>query len=147
MMVVYFAIKGVYEGDRPDPTCAQLIQLIAQNCHGIVTDREMKRRYDRHVSGLFAEPQYQVPTALFLADFVFNPQKFIIETSDPTEIPTGAIGDVPREDVYVVRAGLISLPIIVTAEKRLLNGINKNRDALGLTALTPAEAIELARDS
>ncbi len=146
-MVVHFAIKEVYEGDRPDATCAQLIQLIAQNCHGIVVDREMRRRYDRHLSGLFAQPQYQVPTALFLADFVHNFQKFIIETTEPPEIPAGVIGDIPREDVYVVRAGLISLPIIVTAEKRLLNGINKNRDALGLTALTPAEAIELARDS
>ncbi len=147
MMVVHFAIKGVYEGDVPDQTCALLLQLIAQNCHGIVADKEVKRRYDRHLSQLLAQPQHQAQTAFFLADFVYNSRKFIIETSEPPEIPEGVVGSIPREDAYVVRAGLISLPIIVTAEKRLLDGINKNRLALRLRALTPAEALELAQDS
>ena len=83
MMVVRFAIKGVYEGDVPDLTCALLLQLIGQNCHGIVADEEVRRRYDRHLSEMLAQPQHQVQTALFLADFVHNPQKFIIETSEP----------------------------------------------------------------
>lgn len=145
--MVHFAIKGVYEGDIADTTCAQLLQLIAQNCHGIVANKEVRRRYDLHLSELFAQPRYQVQTALFLANFVHNPQKFIVETSEPPEIPKGLIGDIPHEDAYVVRAGLLSLPIIVTAEKRLLSRINKNRNTLGLKAVTPAEALELAKDS
>jgi len=145
-MVLYHAIKGVDEAEIPDPTCADLIQLIGDNCHGIVVDMTVKERYDHHLSELFTQPQYQTQAALFLAGVVHNPKKFIIETSEPPELPACVIGNIPTEDHYVVRAGLISLPIIVTAEKRLLNGINKHRDILGLTAMTPAEALKLAEE-
>jgi hypothetical protein len=147
IMVVYFAIKEVYEGEIPDQTCAQLIQLIGQNCHAIIVDMRVKERYDHHLSGLFSQPQYQTQTALFLANVVYNPRKFIIETSEAPELPPSVIEDIPPEDRYVVRAGLISRPIIVTAEERLLNGINKHREVLELTAVTPAEAVELARET
>jgi hypothetical protein len=146
-MVLYFAIKEECEGGVPDRTCVDLVQLIVENCHGIVVDKEVNRRYDRHLSGLFSQPQYQTQTALFLADVVHNPQKFVVETSEPPELPSSLIGDIPREDRYLVRAALISFPIIVTAEKRPLDGINKNRDQLGLTAATPSEALEVAKEN
>ncbi len=144
-MVIYFAIKEVYEGDVPDRTCAELVQLIGQNCHGIVVDMEVKERYVQHLSGLFRQPQYQTQTALFLANVVYNPSKFIVETSEPPELPPSVIGDIPREDRYIVCAGRISYPIIVTAEQGLRDAINKHREALGLTAITPAEALRLAK--
>src|SRR3989454_8327304 len=43
-----------------------------------------------------------------------------------------------------VRAALISHPFVVTAEERLKDAIN-NFSGLGLKAITPAEALELAR--
>ena len=145
VMVVMFAIKEVYEGDVPDRTCAVLLDCIAENCHGIVSDREVRRRYDIRISELFAQPSYQVRTALFLTGFVHNSQKFIIEGADPPEIRPDAARGIPPEDIYVVRAALISRPIIVTAERRLLNGVNRNAAALGLRAITPADALELAK--
>jgi len=146
-MVLYFAVKEVYQGEVPDRTCAELVQLIGQNCHGIVVDMTVKERYDHHLSELLSQPQYQTPTALFLANVVYNPRKFIIETSEAPELPPSVIDQIPREDRYLVRAGLISRPIIVTAEERLLNGINKHRQVLELTAITPAQAVELARET
>ena len=53
----------------------------------------------------------------------------------------------PKEDRDVVRAGLISRPIIVTEEKKLRDSFNQRRDVLGLTAITPAEGLELAKDT
>jgi hypothetical protein len=146
-MVLYHAIKGVDEAEIPDPTCAALIQLIGDNCHGIVVDMTVKERYDHHLSELFSQPRHQTQAALFLAGVVHNPKKFIIETSEAPELPASVIDHIPHEDRYLVRAALISLPIIVTAEKRLLNGVNKNRDVLGLAAITPAEALELAKET
>jgi hypothetical protein len=144
-MVIYFAIKEVYEGDVPDRTCAELVQQIGQNCPAIVVDMKVKERYDQHLMGLFRQPRYQTQTALFLANVVYNPSKFVIETSEPAGLPPSVIGDIPQEDRYIVCAGLISYPIIVTAEQGLRNAINKHREALRLTAITPAEALRLAK--
>ncbi len=47
----------------------------------------------------------------------------------------------------VVRAALISHPLAVTSEKRLLNAINSQRILLGLAALSPKEAIEGAKNT
>ena len=78
---------------------------------------------------------------------VYNSAKFIIETSAPPDLPAAAFEGVPKEDDYVVRAGLISHPIIVTDEKPLRDSINERQDVLGLKAVTPAEALELAKDT
>jgi hypothetical protein len=67
----------------------------------------------------------------------------LIEDVDPPELPPGV--NVPHEDEYVVRAGLISHPLVVTAEERLRKAIN-GYPVLGLTALSPAEALEFARE-
>jgi hypothetical protein len=143
-MVVYFAIKELDDEGKPDDTCTKLVQQIGQNCHGIVVDMTVKERYDLHLSELLSHPQYMTRTVLFLSDFVYNPAKFIIETGKPPKLPAGV--KLPREDKYVVRAALISRPVIVTAEKKLLKAIN-TQPALKLKALTPAEALELAKQS
>jgi hypothetical protein len=62
-------------------------------------------------------------------------------------LPAAAIDGIPKEDHYVVRAGLISCPIIVTDEKDLRDSINESQGVLGLKAVTPAEALELAKDT
>jgi len=146
-MVLYFAIKEQNAEREQDETCTNLIQLISQNCHRIVVDKTMREKYDSHLSELFANPQYQTPTALFLTNFVYNSAKFTIETSQPPDLPAAAIDSIPKEDHYVVTAGLISHPIIVTDEKELRDSINERHDVLGLKAIAPAEALELAKDT
>ena len=147
IMVLFFAVKGENAKCERDETCAVLIQLIGQNCHRIVVDRTMREKYLGRLVEFFGKPQYQTPTALFLANVVYNSAKFIIETSKPPDLPAAAFDGIPKEDHYVVRAGLISHPIIVTDEKDLRDSINELRNVLGLQAITPAEALELAKDT
>jgi len=146
-MVLLFAITEQKAGGERDDTCINLIQLIGQNCHRVIVDMTMREKYLGRLAELFSRPQYQSPTALFLTDFVYNSAKFIIEVSEPPEIPAVAIKDIPKEDHYVVRAALISHPLIVTDEEKLRNRINLHRDVLGLTAISPSDALRLAEDS
>jgi len=146
-MVLIFAIKKQNAKCEDDETCTNLIQLIGQNCHRIVVDKTMRGKYRGRLDGFFGKPEYLTQTILFLTDFVYNSAKFIIETSEPPGLPTVAFDGIPKEDHYVVRAALISHPIIVTDEKALRDSINERRDVLGLKAITPAEALELAKDT
>jgi hypothetical protein len=57
------------------------------------------------------------------------------------------VGQIPHEDRYVVQAALASRPIVVTDERRLRDAINGKHSLLGLKAITPSEALELARDT
>jgi len=147
MMVVFFAIKEENAQQQRDRTCANLIELIGQNCHSLVVDKAMNEKYDKRLSEFFSQPQYQTQTALFLANVVHNPQKFVIETSAPPEIPPSVLGQIPHEDRYLVKAAMVSHPIVVTDERRLRNAINHKHALLGLKAITPCEALELAKDT
>ena len=146
-MVLYFAIKEQNAKCEHDETCANLIQLIGQNCHRVVVNKTMREKYDSHLSELLGKPEFQVQAALFLANLVYNSAKFIIETNEPPDLPAASFEGIPKEDRYIVRAGLISHPIIVTDEKDLRDSINERKDVLGLTAITPADALELAKDT
>jgi hypothetical protein len=147
IMVLYFAIKEENAKREHDETCAKLIQLIGQNCHRVVVDRTTNEKYNSHLSELFRMPKYQTPAALFLANVVYNSAKFVIESTEAPDIPAAAVGGIPKEDRYIVRAGLISHPIIVTDEEDLRDSINERHDVFGLKAITPAEALELAKET
>ncbi len=146
-MVLYFGIKEENAKREDNKTCANLIQLIGQNCHRIVVDRTMREKYDSHLSELLGKPEYQAQTVLFLTGIVYNSAKFVIETADPPDLPAAAVNAIPKEDRYVVRAALISHPIIVTDEEKLRDRINDHSDLLGLRAISPSEALRLAEDS
>jgi len=146
-MVVFFAIKEENAERQRDRTCASLIDLIGQNCHSVVVDKTISLKYDSRLSGFFGQPQYQTQAMLFLANIVHYPQKLVVEASEPPEIPASLIGKIPHEDHYIVKAALISHPIVVTDEVALLNAINRNHELLGLKAITPSEALELAKDT
>ncbi len=143
LMILYHAIKGVDEHDNPDSTAADLLRLIRQNCHTILVDRTLADKYLSHVNELFSQPSHLTEASIFITEFIANSAKMMREESDPPQLPAGV--KVPPEDEYVVRAALISHPLVVTAEERLRNCINKY-PGLGLKAITPAEALELAKD-
>jgi hypothetical protein len=146
-MVIFFAIKEENAQQQRDTTCASLIDLIGQNCHSVVVDKTISQKYNSRLSEFVSQPHYLTHAALFLANVVHNAQKFVIEKLEPPEIPTGLVGQIPNEDRYVVKAALISHPIIVTDESALRDAINRNHELLGLKAITPAEALELAKDT
>jgi hypothetical protein len=143
-MVIYHAVKGVDEADNPDQTSSDLVRLIGENSHTVVADNELGERYSRVLKELLSIPSLFYKTAEFLWAVIYNSSKFIVEPSPAPELPPGV--KVPREDEYVVRAALISHPIVVTAEKRVLRDVNSQSE-LGLWAVTPAQAIELAKDT
>jgi len=140
----YHAVKGVDEHENPEPTAADLIRHIRENCHAILVDRILADKYWTHISRLTHQPSLQTETSLFVTEFLANSSKMVEETSDPPELPNGV--KVPREDEYVVRAALISHPVVVTAEERLRKSINSQPE-LGLKAISPAEARELAKET
>ena len=144
VMVVYFAIEEKDDRGEADQTCAELIRLIGANCHSIMVDRVLADKYWAHVGKLFGKPPLLTPTSFFITQVLANSSKLIRENAEAPELPAGV--DVPREDEYVVRAALISNSIVVTAERKLLNAINSRAADLRLKAVTPAEALELAKD-
>ena len=143
-MVIYHAIKGVDEAENPDQTSGELVRLIGENCHTVVADNELAERYSRHLKELLSIPSLLYKTTEFLWGVIYNASKFVVEATPAPELPPGV--RVPRGDEYVLRAALVSNAVVVTADTRLLNDIN-SQPVLGLTALTPSDALELARDT
>jgi hypothetical protein len=143
-MVIYHAIKGVDESGNPDQTSGELVRMIGENCHTVVADNELAQRYSRHLKELLSTPSLLYKTTEFLWEVIYNSSKFIVEASPTPKLPPGV--KVPPEDECVVRAALISHPIVVTAERRVLRDVN-SQSVLGLRAVTPAEALELAKDT
>ncbi len=143
-MVIYFAIEEKDDKGEADETCAELIRLIGTNCHSIVVDRVLADKYWSHVGELSGKPPLLTQASLFVTEVLANSSKLIRENAEAPEVPPGV--HVPKEDEYVVRAALISKPIVVTAERRLLNAINSQVADLRLKAVTPSQALELAKD-
>lgn len=142
--ILYLAIKEVDEHDRPDKTAAQLIRLIGQNCHRITSDHQLWKRYHSHLDRLLGAVMFHLQALSFIKQLLHNSAKSLIEVQEPPELPEGIV--VPGEDTHIVRAALISHPLIVTADAELKNAIN-NQPALGLQAVTPREAIGIAEQT
>ena len=144
VMILYHAVKGVDDHENPDPTAAEFIRLVRENCHTITADHVLAEKYSAHIKKLFANPSLQFAAVNFFLDVLTNSAKFAVEASSAPALPAGV--KVPKEDEYVVRAALVSRPIVVTSEERLLKAINNQEAQLALRALHPREAIELAKD-
>jgi hypothetical protein len=142
-MVIYHAIKGVGDGD-PDPTSGELVRLIGENCHTVVADNELAERYSRAVKELLSIPSLLYKTTELLCDVIYNSSKFVVEASPAPELPPGVRA--PRGDEYVLKAALISHPIVVTADEKVLRDVN-SQSVLGLRAVTPRDALELAKET
>lgn len=137
--ILYHAIRGVDQQDNPDDTAARLIQTIIKVCHSLVIHDVVRVRYIKILDRLkqersrFLSPSYVFKQLLQRAD------KRTLQYDDLPALPAEV--KVPRKDEYLVQAGLISHPIIVTADDKLRGAI-RNQPALGLTALSPQEALD-----
>ena len=141
--ILYFAAKVVDPHDRPDVTCAELLKLIADNCHTVTTTPKLNHHYRRHLIGLQQARLKDTEPLRFLLGLMKNADKFHVEEQDPPLLPTGV--QVPRKDVHIVRAALLSGALIVTGDTKLRDSVNAE-PSLGLRALSPMEALELAGD-
>jgi hypothetical protein len=141
--ILYHAIRGVDQHDRPDPTAAELIKAIATICHGIFVHQSLLDRYSRTLRKLREYPPRSLDAQNFIKQLAYNSAKQRWEYGDLAALPESV--SIPEEDRDIVRAGLISRPIMVTHDSGLKDAINTHRDVLGLTVFNAREALELAR--
>ncbi len=142
--IIYHAARGVDKHDNPDETAAELVRSIARICHGITIHKFLFDRYWQIVQKLKSHRSSASEALSFISLFMVNPAKRTLEYGDLPELPAGV--QIPRKDADIVRAALISHPIIVTADERLRDAI-KSQPMLGLTALSPKEALEFAKSN
>lgn len=143
--IVYYAVKGVDENRRPDETCVDLFRLILLNCHTMRMDDVVLGKYKEHLAWLQRDRESVVESLRLVISLFQNSQKAVLEPGDPPGLPQGI--QFPKKDEYVVRAALMSQPTVVTSDIALKRSISENAATLGFTAIGPAEALELAKET
>ncbi len=144
MNILYYAVGGVNESGERDLTCTELILLIGKNCHRITMSNELIGRYQEHLRWLEQKTSPVLPALSVLNQLILNSDKVVWEQGEPPEIPPAV--QVPEKDTYVVRAALISRPLVVTCDNALKDAIN-DHPQLNLRAIHPVEALPLAEDT
>jgi rRNA-processing protein FCF1 len=143
--IIHFYVKRVDEKDAQSLTSVQLIDLIGKNCHTVVVDRVLADKYEKHIGSLAKKRELVEQAVSLLREIVRHAEKLCREEADAPALPAGL--DIPAEDEYVVAAALISHPIVVTGDEPLREAIRRHHDMLRLVAVSPTEALELAKDS
>ena len=138
--IVYYAVKG-----RPDETCIDLLRLIQLNCHTLRMNDEVLARYKEHLAWLERDRESVVESLRLVISLLQNSQKTVLEPGEPPSLPQGI--QVPQNDKYIVRAALMSQPTVVTCDNALKRSIGEHAATLGFTAVGPAEALELAKET
>lgn len=141
--IFYHAIKGTDLLGNEDLSAMDLVVNIARNCHSIRYNTFLLSRYNVHLERLAREPARVLQPLFFHRHFFANSLKAVREDAQPPNLPSSA--RIPNEDIDVVRAALISHPRFITNDPKLKHAINEC-EQLHLTALTPTEAMDLARD-
>lgn len=145
--VLYFAILQINENGVPDFTALQLMQNINANCHKIVLNPEIKKRYSRQLKKLLGDRPALSRPPEFIRNLLYKREKF--EEIYDVAPPFDGEEDFPeKEDVPIVRALCQLKAPLVTGEgkEKLLRAVNK----MGLpdvAAIKPSEALKLAQQS
>jgi len=135
------AIKGEDDRGNKDPSAAELVRLVAQNCHRIAVHWTIWEPYIKKLAAIDTR-QFLVSQAVsFFRNFMWNADKIDQQLDPLPEIPPGVT--VPRKDHHIVRCALSAKARIVTTDGALRDAI-RACPALGLRVLNPAEALELA---
>lgn len=140
--ILYHAARGVDKFDRPDQTARELVRSIARICHTLTIHQVLFARYWRIVQKLKSEPASAPETSYFINALMNNYEKRTLEFTELPELPAGVV--VPSKDSEIVRAALISRPVVVTADEELRNAI-RDQPVLGLMALNPTQALDFVR--
>jgi len=148
--ILYQFLHNVDAHDKPDSTAAKLVRLIAENCHTISLNQELRSRYwriiDRFVLGLKAARAQRPPglePTFFISRLFNKPEKAFWEFSELPEGPVEA--GIKPDDILIVALALRSNAIIVTSDDPLAKAIRRYRQ-INLSVLTPTEAIALASE-
>ncbi len=146
--ILYLGIRGVNEKGDFDTTTTKLLALIVKNCHRILVDRELNRRYAEHLKTLEKISKEAIPGMdMLIRNLLYNSDKIsrYFITLDP--IPDE--DRMPRKDIHVVRAGYHFKAKIVTVDKKLAQAISSSSSMKKekIIVLRPEEAIELAEET
>lgn len=131
------------EDDRgnSDATALKLAFRIVEKCHRVAVHWTIWEPYIKKLAAIDTRQYYVSQAVSFLRDFIWNADK-IDQRLDPLpEIPPGVT--VPRKDHHIVRCALSAKARIVTTDGALRHAVEAC-PALGLTVLSPAEALALA---
>jgi hypothetical protein len=141
--IIYHAINGVDEHDLPDLTAAELLVAISRICHRIFVHQDLIDRYNKALRRLREEPPRSPAALRFVSQLLYRSEKQSWAQGPLPELPEGLV--VPGEDRDVVRAALLSRPILVTNDRRLGEAVNGYQQVLGLKALSARGALEFAK--
>ena len=142
--IFIFAVTGKEPRGADDPTSGDLVRSIAGNCHQIILNLALCKRYWPKIKALERSGLASQEMVSLVAQLLSKPEKTYWEHGDPPELPAGV--RIPEKDKLIVRSALGSEIPIVTTDEPLWQAINSQR-VLGLRALTPAEALVLARET
>ena len=146
--ILYLAIKGTDEREKRDTTSTRLLLLILRNCHKIVVDAELNRRYRKHIKTLerISREEPVIPgMEIFVPNLLQNKDKVMWHFS-----PLGSVPDeekIPRKDIHVVRTGYHFKAKIITVNRELAVSICSLASSGGVLALHPRDAITLAEET
>jgi hypothetical protein len=141
--ILYHAVRGVDKHDRPDPTAAELLRAIAAICHGIFVHKCLLEKYSNALQKLRENPPRSLEAQNFIKQLLHNSAKAIWHYADLPALPEGVTA--PQEDLDIIRAALLSRPILVTNDSGLRRAVKRHQDLLSLNALDAREALKLAQ--
>jgi hypothetical protein len=143
--ILYHAIRGVDLHDQPDDSTTRLIRTIVEVCHSLVIHDVVRVRYIKILDLLKNQKSRFLSPAVFFRQVLNRADKRIFEYEGLPTLPEECC-DIPRKDEYLVRAALLSHPLLVTRDEDLYNAV-KNHPELGIEVLRPREALELAKQT
>ena len=141
--ILYHAIRGLDLHDQPDDTATLLVRTIVEVCHSLIIHEVVRVRYIKILNLLRRERSRHLSPTYFFNQVLRRADKRTFEYEALPTLPEGC-SDVPRKDEYLVRAALISRPLLVTADELLFDAI-RNHPELRIEALRPHEALRRAR--
>ncbi len=148
--IIFYAIRLEDEHDTSIPEAGEFITKAWENCHTIVLDGELNRRFIRHLETItinrsdFEIIQQGMWTVL---QFFHHAEKCEVDWNELPLLPDES--KYPNEDIHVVRAAAHFKVHVVTTDTELRDSINVSSyfQELGVRALTPKEALPLANET
>jgi hypothetical protein len=141
--ILYHAIRGVDLHDQPDDTATRLVLAIVEVCHSLVIHNDLMVRYIKILGKLKQERAPHLPPGYFFTQLLKRADKRTFEYEALPTLPEGC-SDIPRKDEYLVRAALISGPLLVTTDGPLYDAV-RGHPELGIEVLWPNEALQRAK--
>ena len=147
--ILYLGIRGIDEKGNPDTATQKLLLLIQKNCHKVIVDKELNRRYRKHLKRLEGISSHEpvIPgIENLIRNLLQNNDKVIWHFSHLGSAPDEET--MPRKDIHVVRAGYHFQAAIVTVDEELAQALSSSVSLKneGVTVLHPQEAIHMVEE-